>query len=48
MQVINSCNTHEQLKSAQNFINLYSNKFEDLLGTGELERELNGKIESLL
>jgi hypothetical protein len=46
--VINSCVTGDHYNAAQNYIELYYNKFEDFLGYNELKRELQRvRVESL-
>ena len=46
--VIGSCMTGDQFNAAENYIELYYNKFEDFLGYNELKRELQRvRVESL-
>tara|TARA_B110000211_G_C13899948_1_gene473450 strand:+ start:344 stop:544 length:201 start_codon:yes stop_codon:yes gene_type:complete len=48
MDVINSCISGLHFQSAENYIELYNQKFEDFLGYNELKRELQRvRVESL-
>lgn len=39
--VIKSCCNQLQLVTAENMVNLYFNKFEDLVGTSEMRSKIN-------
>ena len=46
-RVIQSCTTTSQIESAKNYVELYNNKFEDLLGYGELTDVIQDREEIL-
>jgi len=43
IKVIESCNTLQQLKIAENYVNMYNNMFSDFLGYSQLKRLIIGK-----
>jgi hypothetical protein len=45
--IIESCENKDHLEVAYNYILLYLNKFEDILGFSEMERLITKKIETL-
>ena len=48
MDVINSCVNGDQFESAENYIELYNERFQDFLGYNDLKRELQRvRVESL-